>query len=61
MFEGSFVALVTPFKDDESLDESKLKELLEFQIEGGTDGIVPCGTTGESPRFRMRNTIASST
>ena len=44
-----FVALVTPFKDDESLDESKLKELLEFQIEGGTDGIVPCGTTGESP------------
>lgn len=49
MFEGSFVALVTPFTDDESLDESKLKELLEFQIEGGTDGIVPCGTTGESP------------
>ena len=49
MFEGSFVALVTPFKDDESLDETKLKELLEFQIEGGTDGIVPCGTTGESP------------
>ena len=49
MFEGSFVALVTPFKDDESLDESKLIELLEFQIEGGTDGIVPCGTTGESP------------
>jgi hypothetical protein len=30
MFEGSFVALVTPFKDDESLDEAKLKELLEF-------------------------------
>jgi 4-hydroxy-tetrahydrodipicolinate synthase len=49
MFEGSFVALVTPFKDDESLDETKLKELLELQIEGGTDGIVPCGTTGESP------------
>jgi 4-hydroxy-tetrahydrodipicolinate synthase len=49
MFEGSFVALITPFKDDESLDESKLKELLELQIEGGTDGIVPCGTTGESP------------
>ncbi len=49
MFEGSFVALVTPFKDDESLDEAKLKELIEFQIEGGTHGIVPCGTTGESP------------
>ena len=49
MFEGSFVALVTPFKDDESLDEAKLKELIEFQIDGGTQGIVPCGTTGESP------------
>ena len=49
MFEGSFVALVTPFQDDESLDEAKLKELIQFQIEGGTHGIVPCGTTGESP------------
>ena len=49
MFEGSFVALVTPFKDDESLDEAKLKELIEFQIDGGIHGIVPCGTTGESP------------
>ncbi len=49
MFEGSFVALVTPFKDDESLDEAKLNELIEFQIDGGTHGIVPCGTTGESP------------
>ncbi len=49
MFEGSFVALVTPFTDDESLDEAKLKELIEFQIDGGTHGIVPCGTTGESP------------
>ena len=49
MFEGSFVALVTPFKNDESLDEAKLKELIEFQIDGGTHGIVPCGTTGESP------------
>ena len=49
MFEGSFVAIVTPFKDDESLDESKLKELIEFHIAEGTHGIVPCGTTGESP------------
>ena len=49
MFEGSFVAIVTPFKDDESLDEIKLKELIEFQIAEGTHGIVPCGTTGESP------------
>ena len=49
MFQGSYVALVTPFKDDESLDESKLKELIQFQLDSGTHGIVPCGTTGESP------------
>ena len=49
MFEGSFVALVTPFKADESVDETKLRELIEFQIAEGTHGIVPCGTTGESP------------
>lgn len=49
MFQGSYVALVTPFKDDESLDEAKLKELIGFQLDGGTHGIVPCGTTGESP------------
>ena len=49
MFDGSYVAIVTPFKNDESLDESKLKELIEFQIAEGTHGIVPCGTTGESP------------
>ena len=49
MFQGSYVALVTPFKDDESLDEAKLKELIQFQLDSGTHGIVPCGTTGESP------------
>jgi len=48
MFNGSIVALVTPFKD-EKVDEQKLRELVEFQIENGTSGIVPCGTTGESP------------
>jgi len=48
MFEASIVAIVTPFKNGE-LDETKLKELIEFQIENGTKGIVPCGTTGESP------------
>jgi len=47
MFEGSIVALVTPFKNGE-VDEAKLKELIEFHIENGTHGIVPCGTTGES-------------
>ena len=47
MFEGSFVAIVTPFKNGK-VDEKALRELIEFQIAGGTQGIVPCGTTGES-------------
>lgn len=48
MFKGSIVAIVTPFKNGK-VDEAKLKELVEFQIKNGTNGIVPCGTTGESP------------
>ena len=47
MFEGSFVAIVTPFKNGK-VDASALRGLIEFHIENGTDGIVPCGTTGES-------------
>ncbi|MCK4535225.1 MAG: dihydrodipicolinate synthase family protein, partial [Syntrophobacterales bacterium] len=47
MFRGAIVAIVTPFKDGR-VDEEALRELIEFQIESGTDGIVPCGTTGES-------------
>lgn len=47
MFTGSIVALVTPFKDGK-VDEDKLAKLVEFHIEKGTNGIVPCGTTGES-------------
>ena len=46
--EGSFVALVSPFKK-EKLYEEKIRELVKFQLQNGTDGIVPCGTTGESP------------
>jgi len=48
MFKGAIVAIVTPFKNGR-VDEEKLRELIEFQIDNGTDGIVPCGTTGESP------------
>jgi 4-hydroxy-tetrahydrodipicolinate synthase len=48
MFKGSIVAIVTPFKGD-AVDEVKLRELIEWQIKSGTNGIVPCGTTGESP------------
>ncbi len=47
MFKGSIVAIVTPFKEGK-VDEKKLIELIELQIEKGTSGIVPCGTTGES-------------
>jgi len=46
-FKGAYVAIVTPFIDGK-LDEQGLKDLIEFQIQNGTSGIVPCGTTGES-------------
>jgi 4-hydroxy-tetrahydrodipicolinate synthase len=48
MFKGSFVAIVTPFREGK-LDEAALRGLLEFHLSNGTNGIVPCGTTGESP------------
>jgi len=47
MFHGAIVATVTPFRNGK-LDANALKKLVEFQIRNGTDGIVPCGTTGES-------------
>ncbi|OGQ01925.1 MAG: 4-hydroxy-tetrahydrodipicolinate synthase [Deltaproteobacteria bacterium RBG_19FT_COMBO_58_16] len=47
MFKGSITALVTPFKDG-AIDEKAFRDLIEFQIESGSDGLVPCGTTGES-------------
>ena len=48
MFKGSMVALVTPFKDGE-VDWKTLDALVDFHIDAGTDALVPCGTTGESP------------
>ena len=48
MFKGALVAIVTPFKNGK-VDEKALRDLIEFQIANGTDGIIPCGTTGESP------------
>ena len=47
-FQGSFVAMVTPFRNGK-VDEAKLRELVEFHVSNGTDGLIPCGTTGESP------------
>lgn len=49
MFTGCGTALVTPFRQDESLDEATLRKLVRRQIEAGINFLVPCGTTGESP------------
>jgi len=48
VFLGSLVALITPFKQGK-IDENKFKAFVEWQINEGTDGLIPCGTTGESP------------
>lgn len=48
MFTGTYTAIVTPFRDGQ-LDEAALQNLIRLQIQGGVDGIVPVGTTGESP------------
>ena len=47
MFTGSLIAIVTPFRKGK-LDERAFGDLIEWQIANGTNGIVPCGTTGES-------------
>ncbi len=48
MFSGSMVAIVTPFDNQGQFAEETYRQLIDFQIENGTDVIVPCGTTGES-------------
>ena len=48
MFNGSNVALITPFKSDK-LDVDSYIKLIHFHMENGTNGLVPAGTTGESP------------
>jgi len=53
MFKGSNVALVTPFKDN-SLDEETYIKIINFHLENGTNGLVPAGTTGESPTLSHR-------
>jgi 4-hydroxy-tetrahydrodipicolinate synthase len=49
MFKGSLVALITPMRDDGSVDESGYASFVDWQIREGTHGVVPVGTTGESP------------
>lgn len=47
-WQGTFTALVTPFQPDHSVDEAALRRLVDTQVEGGVEGLVPCGTTGEA-------------
>ncbi len=49
LFQGSFVALITPMRPDGTLDEAAFSAFVDWQIQQGTNGIVPVGTTGESP------------
>src|SRR3974390_1668453 len=56
MFTGTYTAIVTPFKNGQ-IDERALERLIKFQIKGGVDGIVPVGTTGESPTVNYEEHI----
>ncbi len=57
MFEGVFTAIVTPFNEDGSLDLESLGRIIEFQIDNNVNGIVPVGTTGESPTLTIEEHI----
>ena len=57
MFKGVYTAIVTPFNEDGSLDLESMEKLIEFQIENKIAGIVPVGTTGESPTLSMEEHI----
>jgi len=51
MFEGLNVAMVTPFTKNGEINEDKIREQVRFHLAAGTNGLVPCGTTGETPTF----------
>ena len=53
MFKGAMTAMVSPFKSGK-LDEGRLRDQIEFQIQGGIEGLIPVGTTGESPTLDFR-------
>lgn len=53
-FQGTGTALVTPFKKNGSLDEKALRRLVDFQIKGGVEALIPVGTTGESPTLNYK-------
>jgi len=54
MLRGLFIAMVTPFEEDGSLNKGLLKELVEYQVSCGVDGLVPCATTSESPALTAK-------
>ncbi len=56
-FTGTFTALVTPFNKDGSVDYSALRSLVQWQVENGVNGLVPVGTTGESPTLEFQEHI----
>ena len=56
MFEGTYTAIVTPFKGGK-VDEPALERLIKAQIKGGVDGIVPTGTTGDRSTQRFKSTL----
>ena len=58
MLRGSLVAIVTPMRDDGSLDFDSLRKLIDFHVSSGTDGIVVAGTTGESPTVTVEEHCA---
>ena len=57
MFQGVYTALVTPFRQDGSLDEAALRRIVDAQIDAGVAGLVPVGTTGESPTVSHEENI----
>ena len=57
MFTGTYTAIITPFKNGQ-LDDTAFERLIESQIKGGVDGIVPTGTTGESATLNYEEHIA---
>ncbi len=57
MFAGAYTALVTPFRADGAVDYDRLRALVEFQVAEGIDGLVPVGTTGESPTVDVEEHI----
>ena len=57
MFSGTYTAIVTPFNRDGSVDYGRFRSLIDMQIAGGVAGIVPVGTTGESPTLTMEEHV----